>query len=448
MRRVLSKTGYLTVLLSSLFLSQAHAVNLETAYLSAQSYDADLQSAEATRLEAEEGIPVARAALLPQINYNFQRNKANTTNYQLSTGTNRNTGDYFTESESLTLRQPLYKKSAWASFESAQAQSEAANANYRKEVQNLGLRVASSYLEVLLARVAQSLANAETKALDGLVTLAERAIKAGTGTRTDVDDARARRDMAKARVSEANMLLNRASRDFQTVTDIDASLLPAIDPRSLRGKSMAIINRAEWLARIEATSPELQSLRKQVDAANAEIERAKGGHYPSLDLVVSHQEGQSETNITVGTGYRTNYAGLQFSLPLVSGFGVMAQVRQTSARADRVRHTLESTRRKLLAEADRLYLAVELGIEKAEATEQAIASAEQALISAQKGVSAGTRNIVDVLDSERRVYEMKRDQAISIFELANNRFKFLALADAIDGEAIKYTSNWLATAQR
>ena len=43
---------------------------------------------------------------------------------------------------------------------------------------------------------------------------------------------------------------------------------------------------------------------------------------------------------------------------------------------------------------------------------------------------------------------MKRDQAISIFELANNRLKFLALADAIDGEAIKYTSNWLATGRR
>jgi outer membrane protein/protease secretion system outer membrane protein len=447
MRCTLTKSAGLAVLLSSLLLSSAHAVDLETAYRSAQSYDAELLAAQAARLEAEEGIPVARAGLLPQVSYSRQRNKANTTNYQLSTGRSSDTGDYFTGSESLTLRQPIYRKSAWAALSSAQAQSEAADANYRKEEQNLGLRVTTTYLDVLLARAGLALANAEAKALDALVTLAERGLKSGTGTRTDVDDARARRDMSRARVSEANMRLSQTSQDFRTVTDIDASRLPAIDPRSLPSTAMALTGRAEWMARIEATSPELQSLRKQLEAADAEVERAKGGHYPSIDMVVSRQEGKSETNTTVGTGYRTDYIGVQLSVPLISGFGVMAQVRQAQAHTERVRQVLESTRRKLLAEAERLYLALELGIEKVQAIEQAILSAEQALISAQKGVAAGTRTIVDVLDSEQRVFLAKRDQAFSVFELANNRLKFLALADAIDDAAIKYASAWLAAAK-
>jgi TolC family type I secretion outer membrane protein len=447
MRDALKKMA-LPVLLGALWLPLSHAADLESAYRSALSYDADLQSARAARLESEEGIPVARAALLPQIAYNRQYNKANTTNYQLSTGRSSNSGNYVTESESLTLRQPIYRKSAWAALESAQAQSGAADANYRKEEQNLGQRVATTYLDVLLARVGLALSNAETKAMEAQVTLAERSIKAGTGSRTDVDDARARRDMARARVSEANMRLSQVSQDFRTVTDIDAERLPATDPRALPAKRMAISGRADWLTRIESTNPEIQSLVKQLEAAYAEVERAKGGHYPTLDLVASRQEGQSETNTTIGTGYRTDYVGLQLSLPLISGFGVMAQVRQTDARVERVRQGLESTRRKVLAEADRLYLAVEQGIEKVEAIEQAIASAEQALISAQKGVQAGTRTLVDVLDSERRLFETKRDQAFSVFELANNRLKFLALADAIDGDAIKYTSTWLTSASR
>lgn len=446
MSNILIKTSFGALLLGGVFLSPANAVNLEQAYQSAQSYDAELQAAQAARLEVEEGVPVARAGLLPQINYNYQRDKANTVNYR--GGVSSDVGDYFRDSNSLTLRQALYRKSAWASYKSAQAQSEAADANYRKEVQNLGMRVSTTYLDVLLARVGLNLANAETKAMDGLVSLAERALQFGTGTRTDVDDARARRDMSRARVSEAAIRLSQASQDFHTVTDIDARQLPEIDPRRLQGRSLAIVDRANWLVRIEDANPEVQSLRMQLDAANAEIERAKGGHYPSVDLVISRQEGSSETNTTIGTGYRTNYAGFQVSVPLVNGFGVMAQVRQTSARSDRVRHTLESTRRKVLAEAERLFSTIAQGIEKVEAVEQAIVSAEQALISSQKGVQAGTRTIVDVLDAERRLFEMKRDQAFSMFELANNRLKFLALADAIDAETIKHASHWLSAARQ
>ena len=446
MPNILIKISFGALLLGGVFLSSACAVNLEEAYLSAHSYDAELQAAQAARLEVEEGVPVARAGLLPQINYNYQRDKANTVNYR--GGVSNDVGDYFRDSNSLTLRQALYRKSVWAGYKSAQAQSEAADANYRKEVQNLGMRVSTTYLDVLLARVGLNLANAETKAMDGLVALAERAIQFGTGTRTDVDDARARRDMSRARVSEASIRLSQASQDFRTVTDIDARQLPEIDPRRLQGRTLAIKDRANWLVRIEDANPEVQSLRMQLDAANAEIERAKGGHYPSVDLVISRQEGSSETNTTIGTGYRTNYAGFQVSVPLVNGFGVMAQVRQTSARADRVRHTLESTRRKVLAEAERLFSTIAQGIEKVEAVEQAIISAEQALISSQKGVQAGTRTIVDVLDAERRLFEMKRDQAFSMFELANNRLKFLALADAIDVETIKSASTWLSAARQ
>jgi outer membrane protein TolC len=101
-----------------------------------------------------------------------------------------------------------------------------------------------------------------------------------------------------------------------------------------------------------------------------------------------------------------------------------------------------------LAEAERLFSTIAQGIEKVEAVEQAIISAEQALISSQKGVQAGTRTIVDVLDAERRLFEMKRDQAFSMFELANNRLKFLALADAIDVETIKSASTWLSAARQ
>ena len=112
----------LTVWLTSLAcLPAAYAMDLDAAYQAALAYDADLHAARFARQEAEEGIAVARASLLPQLAYNYQRNRANTTNTLLSTGQTTNSGDYSTESSALTLRQPLYRKSAWAGLESAQA---------------------------------------------------------------------------------------------------------------------------------------------------------------------------------------------------------------------------------------------------------------------------------------------------------------------------------------
>ncbi|MDP1708842.1 MAG: TolC family outer membrane protein [Gammaproteobacteria bacterium] len=434
----------LAVLLGTLSLSSARAVELDAAYQSALIHDADLQAAGFARLEAQEGIDVARSGLLPQLAYNQQRNRANTINELLATGRTTDSGDYVTSSSALTLRQPLYRKSAWAGFESAQAQAAAADANYRREDQNLGLRVTATYLDVLLARSSLALANAETAAVESQLLLAEKAFKAGVGTRTDIDDARARRDLSRARLTEATLRLDQTARDFRTVTNIDGTLLPAVNPAALAVRGMALTGLAEWLARIEETNPDLQSLRKQLEAARADVERAKGGHYPNVDLVVARQEGRSETNTTIGTGYKTDYIGVQLTVPIFSGFGVVAQVRQNVARMERIGQSLESSRRKVLAEAERLFMSVAHGIEKVEALLQAIQSGEQALISSQKGVQAGTRTRVDVLEAERRLYETRREQAFAVFELASNRMKFLALANAIDGESIKYTSGWLA----
>ena len=162
----------------------------------------------------------------------------------------------------------------------------------------------------------------------------------------------------------------------------------------------------------------------------------------------AHQYSRSDTNYTVGVAYNTDYFGFQLNVPLYSGGSVMAQARAAQAREERVRQGIESTRRKTLAEATRLFLAVEQGQEQVHALRQAVISAEQAVIGDKKGIQAGTRIIVDVLDSERRMYQAMSDYSFAVYSLANNHLKFLALADAVDTEAIEKVSAWLSSAKR
>ena len=440
-------SGWL-MLLGTLAVSSATAVDLRTAYQAAILYDAELLAAKASMEEYEEGVPVARAALLPQLGYSTQRNKAETTTEYLRTRRpDSESGRYDSRSSSLTFRQALFRKPAWDALQGAKAQAEAAKDNYQFEMQHAGLRVAAAYLEVLSAREGVSLARNQLRAMEAWFGLAERFFKAGRGTRVDVEDARSRRDMAKAKETEANQFLLTASRNFEVVSGIRAEKIEETNPRALNPELMRVKEKDQWLQRIEDNSPEIQSLRNQLLAAAANVRQAWGGHLPTVDLVAARQFSESDTVNSIGSASTTDYVGIQVNVPLISGGGVIAQTRQAQAREERVRQTLESARRKTIAEGSRLYSAVEQGIEQVQALNQAIASAQEAVQGEKKAVMAGTRTFVDALDAERRLFESMREQALSVYSLANNRLKFLALAGVVDVDTVEEVSIWLASAK-
>ena len=436
------------MLLGTLAVSSATAVDLKTAYQAAILYDAELLAAKASMEEYEEGVPAARAALLPQLGYSTQRNKAETTTEYLRTRRpDSESGRYDSRSSSLTFRQALFRKPAWDALQGAKAQAEAAKENYQFEMQHAGLRVAAAYLEVLSAREGVSLARNQLRAMEAWLGLAERYFKAGRGTRVDVEDARSRRDMAKAKETEANQFLLTASRNFEVVSGIRAEKIEETNPRALNPELMRVKEKDQWLQRIEDNSPEIQSLRNQLLAAAANVRQAWGGHLPTVDLVAARQFSESDTVNSIGSASTTDYVGIQVNVPLISGGGVIAQTRQAQAREERVRQTLESARRKTIAEGSRLYSAVEQGIEQVQALNQAIASAQEAVQGEKKAVMAGTRTFVDALDAERRLFESMREQALSVYSLANNRLKFLALAGVVDVDTVEEVSIWLASAK-
>lgn len=448
MDRVLKLAG-LALVLGAMAPAPAVAVDLKTAYQAALTYDAELLAAKASQEETEAGVPMARAQLLPQLSYSTQRNRVNTnTEYLKSRYPRTDSGEYPSENSALSLRQPIFRKPQWDALQGATAQAEAAEAAYQGEAQRSGLRVAAAYLEVLGTRESLNQTKNYTRSMEAWLALAERAFAAGRTSRTDIEDARARRDIARAKETEANMLGFAAERNFEVVSGIDAKKIPETNPRQLDPELMRVKNREEWLQRIEDSNPDVQSLRKQLEAAQSGVAQARAGHLPTVDFVAAQQYSESDTNTTIGTIYRTHYYGVQINIPIFAGGYVMAQTQQAVARSEKIRQSLESQRRKTLAEGNRLYLAVEQGIEQVEAYKQAVQSAEQAVIGEKKGIQAGTRTFVDALDAERRLYEAMRDHALASYLLANNRLKFLALAGVVDIEAIETVSVWLASAKQ
>ena len=199
-----------------------------------------------------------------------------------------------------------------------------------------------------------------------------------------------------------------------------------------------------WTQRAEEASPELQSLRAQLDAAGAEIEKAKSGHKPTLDAVAQWSRSNSDSVTSVNSRYDNKVVGLQLTVPLYGGGYVSSTVRQAVAIQERAREMLEAVRRDLGVRVHREFRAVTEGVLKIRALEQAVVSAEQAVLSNQKSFAAGSRTMLDVLNAEQQKTLSQRDLAQARYLYLVARMRLQALAGEDREATVNEASSWLA----
>jgi outer membrane protein, protease secretion system len=415
----------------------AWSFDLVDAYRGALANDANFMAARSALEAVRENLPQARAGLLPQVSATGQRTRNNIDRSDpLPNGTALNRNFYYTsESATLVLRQPLYRWLNWAQLSFAEAQIAAAEAGFEKERQDAGLRAAQAYFEVLLAQTRVRLLEAQFEAFSGQLKLAERAFATGQGTRTDIDDARARALQAKAGLTEASYALENARRTLAALIGKTPPVLADVVPARLPLTPAEPPLLDYWLGEMETANPELASLRRQVEMARQDIEKQRAGHHPTADLIAGRQYGMSDTTNTINTRFTTDYVGVQVAIPIFSGGGVSAAIRQAEANLDKARFQFEAARQRIGVDTQKYFHGVAQGGEKVRAFEAALEAAHQAVVSSRKGFEAGTRTQVDVLDALQRVAEAAQALAQTRYEFLLNRMRLAAAAGRLDEDA-------------
>jgi len=413
----------------------AWGYDLVNAYRDALANDATFLASRSALQAARENVPQARAGLLPQVSASAQRTQNQTDQLQTNQLLRQQAWthpSYPAEAGALSLRQPLYRRLNWAQLSFAEAQVAAAEASFEKDRQDAGLRVAGAYFDVLLAQTKVRALQAQLEAYTGQLKLAERAFAAGQGTRTDIDDARARALQAKADLVDANYVLDNSRRTLAALIGKMPSVLADVVPARLPLAPAEPAALAHWVQQMETANPELASLRRQVEMAEQDIEKQRAGHHPTLDLIAARQYGSNENVNSINTRYFTNYLGVQASLPIFSGGGVSAAVRQAEANLEKARYQLEAARQRLGVDTQKYFSGVAQGVEKVRASEAALEAADQALISTRKSVQAGTRTTVDVLNALQRLAEATQNLAQARYEFLLNRLRLAAVTGQLD----------------
>jgi outer membrane protein/protease secretion system outer membrane protein len=426
--------------------TSAWPLDLAQAWEAALARDPQLRAARASTEGSRERIAQARGQLLPQVSASAQRsrNELNSETPFLGGAPVTQHDFYTSRNETLTVRQPLFRPVLTAQLRQARALVANAEAVLEQEEQRLLMRLAQAYLESLQAEEQLRLVGVQKAAVAGQLEAARKGFAAGSGTRTDIDEAQARLDLNTAQELEARQNVEFTQRQLALLVGqpVDSVAAVAVDRLPLTPPQPAQLE--DWLARAELASPELRAVVAQAQAAREEVQKARAGHYPTLDALAQNSRSDSENPTRVDSRYRQKQIGVQLNVPIYQGGQVQSQVRQALAEVERIESVLEGTRLDLSSRVHREFRGVTEGIARIRALEQAVRSAEQLAVSSRRSQQAGSRTVLDILNAEQQLGTARRDlaQARLGYVLAFVRLRTLA-GDPRDA-IIADVNRWLA----
>ena len=430
----------------------ANAADLDSIYQQALKNDPQIREAEANRLAAMEAKPQALAALLPQLTagagYDDSESDGSRTFFRVS-----DTGQFSIvtiDSESdgtqtawdLTLRQNVFRWQNWVALRRADSQVAQAEADYLAARQDLILRTSEAYFNVLAAEDTLEAAQAAHDAIARQLEQSDKRFEVGLIAVTDVQEAKAAFDSASAALIQAKRNLATAQERLRELTGSTFDELSKPGPEMpLAGPNPA--NPEDWVQLAMNQNARLISSRLAADITRKDIGSERGGHFPTLDLVVRRSSFEFESDFTSGGFSGPNDSNsddttvsLQLTVPLYSGGATASRVRQAEYLHRAARERLERTARQTERETRDAYLGVNSEVARVQSLRQAVESANTALQATEAGYEVGTRTSVDVLEARRRLFEAQTNYARSRYDYLLNVLRLRLAAGTLDAKGI------------
>jgi len=416
------------------------ASDLLEVYNQAKGYDAAYAAAQAQLEAGKEKYPQGLAGLLPNIagSANTFWNRAEITQ----------TDQLFTFNSNgwtVQLTQPLFRWQNWEAFKQGELQVAQAEATFGAAAQDLIVRVAQAYFDVLQAGDNLAFVKANKAAIAEQLAQAKRNFEVGTATITDTNEAQARFDLAAAQEIAAINDLEVKKRALQLlIGDVPPSLTPL--RTQLQIDSPQPNNMDEWVARAQDENFQVRAQQAAAEIAKREIERQRAGHYPTVDFV-TNASANTNQNLAILAPRRTidqTQVGVQLALPIFSGGSVLSRTREAAALSDKAVSDLDQVRRTAVLDARRSFLNVSNGLAQVKALEQALVSSETSLQSNRVGYEVGVRINLDVLNAVQQVFSTKRDLAKARYDTIINGFKLKQAAGNLTEQDVERANSLLA----
>jgi outer membrane protein len=408
----------------------AHGADLMAVYRDALAYDAQYAGARAAVEAGREKLPQGRSGLLPTIGLGASTTWNDVDTTRRISGATETNSRYNSNGWTVTLTQPLFRWQNWVAYTQSELAVAQAEAQFGLARQELIVRAAQAYFDVLLAQDSLATAKAQKLAIAEQLEAAKRNFEVGTATITDSHEAQARFDLTSAQEIAADNDLTVKRQVLRSVIGKEPEGLKNLKP----GMQMARpqpddINK--WVEMAESASASVQIYRALFEIATREVEKQRAGHYPTLDLVATNGRSGAGAGTTGGFDSKSGTIGLQLTIPIFAGGAVMSKDREAAALKEKAGADLENARRTAALNARQAYLGVSAGLAQVKAYEAALTSSQSALDSNKLGYEVGVRINIDVLNAQSQLYDTRQKLAKARLDTLAALLKLKAAAGSL-----------------
>ncbi len=413
--------------------------------------DPQLKADTAAYAAGIENRTIGRAGLLPQINATgtYNTSESETVSHLVegvaASGVTTDS-DSDTKSWGVTLQQPLLDLSAWHTYKSGVALSDQATAQFAADQQDLIVRVTNAYFNVLRQVDNLRATRAEKEALEQQLEQTRQRFEVGLTPITGVHEAQAAYDSAVAQALQARGNVAISFEALEVLTgkshDTIAQLqedFPVVQP--------VPASRHDWVEFALKNNYALKAAKHNAQAATQNAKASKANHYPTVTASASYNKSDNENGVN---DYRWNEfdseghaIGVTLSVPLFSGLRTSGLRRQAYAQSMQAQEIYNATERNVIQSTRSLHLAVQTGVARVKARRQAIISNESAVQATQSGFEVGTRNLVEVLQAQRALYQARRDYSNALYDYVSNMIGLRETAGMLTPENLVGIDNFL-----
>ena len=426
--------------------------NIEQLYASAKANDPVLGVAKADYRARKEILPQSRAALLPTISMggSTSKNRRSFPGSRLDLDPNSPSfGQIFTVPSQTSnshgwnaqLRQPVFNAPSWFNFRRAQALSVQAEHDLANAERNLIVRVAGAYLNVLRAQARVEAARAEEQAVKRQLEQVQQRFDVGLVAITDVLESTAAYDAAVVRRIQADGDHDVFFETLKTITgvaheSVDSldSALPIVDPEPN--------DEEAWVARALNANLAVLSAREALTAAQRGHRAVRSGHLPTLTAVISHNNSSTGGSGLLASESEAQSYVLSAQIPIFQGGALWSRSRESRHQVERARQSLQERESTVIRDTRNLFRAVSTDVVRVQARIRAIKSSESALEATQTGYEVGTRNIVDVLQAQQRLFLSQFDYADSRYNYVLDMLQLKLSAGSIEEQDIRELADY------
>lgn len=423
----------------------SHATDLMDIYQHALENDTKFKQAYDTYMSSTEAIPQARSALFPQLGINAQAGR----NYQDSSAGQFSVNQYYGNTVwQVSASQAIFNYQAWAQIAQAKASVKAAQATFNDSAQDLILRTAKAYFDVLFAKDTLDFAEAKKRANKRQYDQATQRFQVGLDAITSVYEAKAAYDQSIAtviaarnnQVNQSENLRKLTNHVYDTLAPLRNSKIPLVKPEPND------VN--QWIDTGINQNYKLFAAKYSLEVAKETVKSISSGNWPVFSIqsnaAQTHNTGVGSTFFIPSRQTQANVA-IAMNFPVFQGGLVQSKTRQAQYDFQSSSEQMEETYRNVVVNSRIAFNTINDGISKVEADRQTVVSQRNSLESTEAQFEVGTRTMVDVVNAQQKLFEAQEQLAQDQYNLINAILQLKYLAGTLNVNDLEQVNSWLET---